>query len=372
MEFINIKIALYQLILLVAAGSLILGYLLALFSKRLRGADTVRQKVEKERIASNAAFMKGLNYILSDRQDKAIEEFTRAVARDTQTVETYMALGNLFRSKGELERAIRIRQSIMLRPHLNEKIRLQALYDLGLDYRMAGLYDRSIKAFEEVIAEDSRQADAYRQLVQIYEETRDWNQAFQTLQRLSKLTGKESKNVLAHYQVEMGKVSFEQGQLSQARGAYNKALALDPGCVDAYLHLGDLLLKEKKIKKAIEVWRKIADVAPHMTFLIFGRLARVYNELNDLKPVEDFLKECAARDRNPLAHLALGRLFLEGGNQEHALDEFRKALKLDPSLLEVHRELGLLLLSLERPDETLAAFQNLLENMTSPGADFQC
>ncbi|MBW1708289.1 MAG: tetratricopeptide repeat protein [Deltaproteobacteria bacterium] len=371
-EFMNIKITMYQLMLLVAIVSLILGYFLAFLPKRAGRGDYPKQSVEKERIISNAAFMKGLNYILSDKRDEAIEEFSRAVAQDTQTVESYMALGNLFRSKGEFERAIRIRQSLILRPHLDAKIKLQALYDLGLDYRMAGLFDRAIKSFNDVLAEDSGHAEAYRQLVQIYEETRDWKQAFQTWQKLAKLTGNEPKNVMAHYHVEMGKVHFEKGELSPARGAYKKALSLDSSCVDAYLHLGDLLLKDKKPKKAINVWRKIIEVAPEMTFLVFGRLARVYSELADLKPVEDFLNECAAKEKDPLARLALGRMFLESGNQPRALDEFRKALELDSGLLEIHRELGLLLLSLENADETLEAYRDLLDHLTPLGADFQC
>jgi len=358
--------------LLVAIVSVILGYFLAVLVKRSHTTDAPKDKAEIKRITSNAAFMKGLNYILSNKRDEAIEEFTRAVAQDTQTVETYMTLGNLFRSKGEFERAIRIRQSIILRPHLDEKIRLQALYDLGLDYRMAGLFDRAIKAFNEVITDDSRHIESYRQLIQIYEETQDWKQAFRTLQKLAKLTGNEPKNVMAHYHVEMGKVHFEKGDLTQARGAYKKALALDPNCVDAYLHLGDLHLKNKKSKKAINVWRKIADIAPDLTFLVFGRLARVYHELDDLKPVEDFLNECAAGEKDPLAHLALGRLFLEGKDQQRALEEYRKALKLDPGLIEVHRELGMLLLSMKHTEETLESYRDLLEHLTPLGADFQC
>ena len=142
-----------QMLILAAIVGLAVGYILfTLINKRQKTAAGSEASLEKDRATSNVAFMKGINYILSDKQDRAIEELIRAVAVDTETVETYIALGNLFRSKGEIDRAIRIRQSIILRPNLAEKIRIQALFDLGLDYQRGGFYERAIRTFEEVIA----------------------------------------------------------------------------------------------------------------------------------------------------------------------------------------------------------------------------
>ncbi len=368
----SLKIPFYQILVLVALSALGLGYILSGLISRFREQGVSAENSNGEKITSNKAFLKGLSFVLSDKREEAIEEFTRAVAEDTQTVGTYIALGNLYRSKGDFERAIGIRQSLIHGPRVDKQIRLQARYDLGLDYRMAGLFGRAVHTFEEVLAENPSHEDSLRQLIQIYEDTKEWESAFDISQKLCRLTGKEPQNTVAHYQVEMGKVHFQQGRLAKARECYSKAINLDPGCVDAYLHLGDLHLKDKNPDKAVATWRETVNVAPEMSFLVFGRLARVYNEFTNLEPVEDFLNECAAKERDPLARLALAQILLEVGDKKRALRELRRSLELDPGLLEAHRELGFILLNSNRDKETLSAYHDLLDHLTSPGADFLC
>ncbi|MFH1092072.1 MAG: tetratricopeptide repeat protein, partial [Pseudomonadota bacterium] len=370
-ELWGLKITLYQLLVLGVFAGLAVGYLLAVYMTRRHKSPGLEAGRDKERAASNVAFMKGINYILADKPDQAIEELTRAVSVDTETVETYLALGNLFRSKGEIERAIRIRQSIILRQGLDEKIRREALFDLGVDYRHGGFYERAVKTFEEVIDSGYEPLEAYRQLIEIYEDTRDWGKASQTLEKMSRLTGERPAKVLAHYQVELGKEYFEKGELGQAKAAYKRAIGLEPKCVDAYLHLGDLHLHEGKPKKAVAAWHKLIEVSPDMVFLTFGRLARVALDMKDTRLVESFLAECAARG-NSLARLALALLLSRKGSHENALEELTRALDLEPNLIEARRELGLLLLSLGRKEEALEAYRNLLVNLSPPEAKFQC
>ena len=370
---LGLKITLTQFLILVVFVCLAVGYILAiLVNRRQKGAPGSGAAEDKERAVSNISFMKGINYILSERQSEAIEELTKAVSVETETVETYVALGNLFRSRGDIDRAIRIRQSIILRPKLGEDIKKQAMMDLALDYHKGGFFERAAKAYEDVIKADPKNMAAYAQLLHIHEETRDWAKAFETGQRMSKVTGVKASNVLAHYQVEMGKVHFKNGLVPQARSAYKKALSLDSTCVDAYLHLGDLLLQEGKPKKAVAIWRKIVDTAPSLVFLTFGRLALLSSRLKDLRPVEAMLSACSAAGPNPLAHLALARLLAQRGENDRAVAELNQALDLDPGLIEARKELGLLLLSLGRNDEALTAFRNMLGHIEGPEATFQC
>lgn len=369
----GISISPNQLIVLIAFICLAAGYFLSVFVNRGRkGEGESDQAVEKERAAGNVSFMKGINYILSDKPDQAIEELVRAASVDTATVETYVALGNLFRSKGEIDRAVRIRQSIIIRPNLEPRLKLQATFDLGEDYRCGGFYDRAIKTFKEVIELDPKMVEAHLRLVQMYEETRDWPNAAAALEKAAKLTGEKPTNVLAHYQVEMGKDLAEKGMNSQARAAFKKAQALDDACVDAHLHQGDLWVREGKPKKALAAWSRLMDVAPEMTFLTFGRLARISADLKDLKPLETFFTECTRKHPTPLAHLTLGRLLARKGEVERSTAELRKALEIDPGLLEARRELGRLLLAEGRVDEALEAYRDLLGNLADPQATFQC
>ncbi|MFH1139494.1 MAG: tetratricopeptide repeat protein [Pseudomonadota bacterium] len=374
-EIFGYAVPLYQLLLLTAAVGTAFGLALADFSKGRAGKKDDEKRnlaAAKERAASNAAFMKGVNYILADQPDRAIEELTKAVEVDTETVETYVALGNLFRSKGETDRAIRIRQSIMFRPKLDPRIRMQAQYDLGLDYRRGGFFERAAASFEELLRQDPKRADALTELVRIYEETRDWDKASAALTRLAKVTGRKVNNILAHHQVEIGQAYFEKGLLPQAKSAYKRALVLDPGCLDAHLHLGDLRARQGQIKKATAAWRKAIEAAPDRAYLVFNRLARAAVDMKEVSPLMDFLSELAQSHRGPLARLALGGLMVQGGQVDQAVEEFKKAISLDPGLIEARRRLGLLLLSLDRKDEALEACRELLAALGDPTPVFQC
>ena len=172
--------------------------------------------------------------------------------------------------------------------------------------------------------------------------------------------------------MELGKAHFENGRLSQAKSAYKKAVSQDAGCADAYLHLGDLHLHEGKAKKAVAAWGKVLHLAPDLSFLTFGRLALVSARMTDLRPVETFLAEHAAAEKNPLAHLVLARLLAQKGENDRALIELNQALNIDPNLIEARKELGLLLLALGRHEEALRAYRDLLGNLTWPEATFQC
>src|SRR5512137_1385240 len=126
--------------------SLILGGLVGRFLSYRK-----EKRVRFLRRESDKAFFKGIQYILSNDHDQAIEEFTKSVQINSDTIETYVALGNLYRSKGDIDRAIRIRQSIILRPNIDERIRFRAIFDLGLDYRKGGLLAQALEAFSKVL-----------------------------------------------------------------------------------------------------------------------------------------------------------------------------------------------------------------------------
>jgi lipopolysaccharide assembly protein B len=372
MTLFGLEINSYRFLILLAFACLVIGYWLAVRMNRRHRAPDDATATDRDRNTSNIAFMRGINYILADQPDQAIEELTRAVSVDTETVETYVALGNLFRGKGEIDRAIRIRQSIILRPNLDERLRLQARYDLGQDYRQGGFFERAVRTFKEILDEHPDHEEARRRLIELYEETRDWENAFEEGRNLARITGIQLFNVLAHYQVEMGKIHAGQGRTGQAKTAYKKALSLDDGCIDAHLHLGDLLHGEGRHRKALAEWRRVIDIAPQWSNLVFSRLASVSVRLDNLKPVEDFLREASAAGPNPRAHLALARLLTQQGDTHSAVAELRRALDLNPNLLELHRELGRLLLTLDDKQDALEAYRNLLDHLPEPETVFHC
>ena len=335
-----------------------------------------RRKTEKE-IKSAAregdkAFLKGVQYILSNDHDQAIEEFSKSVQVNSETVETYVALANLYRSKGDIDRAIRIRQNIILRPAISEQIRIRALIDLGLDYRKAGFLNRALRTFLKVLENQPSNMESLEETEKIYEDMKDWAKAFDIRQRIARLAKGDHDHILAHQQTELGKAYEEEGQLSKARSCYNKAISIDKTCVDAYLHLGDLHFSKQEYKKAIDTWKKVVQVAPRFTFLAYRRLEGAYARMENLKPVEDFLKECAQLNSDAFTRLALARYLYNEQNFEGALKELEDALALDPSFWEARKFMGEILLEKQKEGEALTAYKDLISHLNVGYLKFQC
>ena len=237
---------------------LLLGTVIAFAIGLIIGVWVRRPKEEKTGSISNKgdkAFFKGIQYILSNDHDQAIEEFTKSVQVNSDTIETYVALGNLYRSKGDIERAIRIHQSIILRPNIDEQIMLGSLFDLGLDYKKAGFLNRALRAFLKAAQKDPSNVEVLEEIERVYEELKDWENAYQTRRKIASLARGDHRHILAHHLVEMGKAYRKNGELSKARTCFKRAVSTLKECVDAYLHMGDLFFDKREYKKAISTWK---------------------------------------------------------------------------------------------------------------------
>lgn len=318
------------------------------------------------------AFYRGIQYILSNDHDQAIEELTKLVQVNSDTIETYMTLGNLFRSKGDIDRAIRIRQSIILRPNMDEEIKLRALFELGLDYRKGGFLNRALDIFLKLAPEDSSNVKILQEIERIYEEMKDWENAYHTRKSISRLTKSDHRHILAHHQVEMGKVHQQEGDLKKAIYFFQKAISTHVECVDSYLHLGDLYFGRDEHNLAISTWKRVAEVSPRFTFLAYRRLEGAYAKMENLKPVEKFLKDCVKEQPDAFTHLALARYLYNKNNVEEALEEIRKALDIEPSLWEARRFRGMILLASNREKDALTDYKELIDHLDMPYMRFQC
>lgn len=318
-------------------------------------------------------YLKGINYILSNEPDRAIEEFSKAVKINSDTVETYTALGNLFRSKGEVARAIRIHQSIILRPNIDHKTKVQASYDLGLDYKKAGFVNKAIESFEEVIRIEKRHIEAHVQLVELYEDTGEWDKAYHTQTLLSKLRKSDDSHALAHHQAELGKVLSDKGVESQAKKAFAKAISLNRNCVDAYLHYGDLLFSEGAYAKAVVQWKKMMELAPNFTYLAYPRLEEAYFKLNQFDQMEVVLRENSKKNYHDIhTHLALAEYLYKKSMFAEAIGELKTVLELDPSHLGAGQKMGQYLVEQGRESEAVAVYQELFDKSLLPENYFQC
>src|SRR5205085_5568566 len=193
----------------------------------------IRQVVQESRSLPRSYF-KGLNFLLNEQPDKAIEAFIEVVKVDPETIELHFALGSLFRRRGEYDRAIRMHQNLLERADLADDQRVTALAELGQDYLKAGILDRAEEVFKKL--EKSAQAAAARtHLLEIYEQEKDWNRAIE-MQRSLDADPRE----LAQYYCELAASEAASSRPDAARKHLEAALEANRKCVRASLQLGDL------------------------------------------------------------------------------------------------------------------------------------
>ncbi len=171
----------------------------------------------------------GLKYLIDEQPDKAVDIFIKMLEVNSDTVETHLALGGLFRRRGEVNRAIRIHQNLIARPQLVKGQRVQALSELAQDYMRAGVLDRAENLFLELLELDKGNEANFRYLLHIYEQQKDWEQAITIARKLHNM-----QPAIAHYYCELGD--------------HKKALLMDKNCVRATLlqgamHINDVILK---------------------------------------------------------------------------------------------------------------------------------
>jgi lipopolysaccharide biosynthesis regulator YciM len=202
-------------------------------------------------------YYRGLNYLLNEEQDKALEVFLRLMEIDSETIETHFALGGLFRRRGEVERAIRIHQNILARPSLEQSQRTVALLELAKDYMHAGLLDRAESLFWELVKQRTQAAEALGYLLTIYQRENEWEKAVDIARQLGGAKDKDTRPVIAHCYCEIAVSQQQEGAIDKAIVSLEKALSADPRSVRANILLGDLHFEQRDYAAAYRSYLKI-------------------------------------------------------------------------------------------------------------------
>ncbi len=317
-------------------------------------------------------FLKGIQYILADDTDQAIEAFSKAVQINSETIETYVALGNLFRAKGEIDRAIRIRQSILLRERVDPETKLQALFDMAMDYKRGGFLQRAISTLEEVVQRAPKRLDAYEELEALCEATHDWQRAYELQQEIRKLNPTNNHHVMAHLRKEQAKVEMEMGNLDSAKAHLKKALSLDLHCVEASLQLGELYWLKNRKRKALTIWKKLVHNNTKWAHLVLVRLQEKDRGTDDEARVLEFLNNISGENLDALAQLALARCFMQRNRKEQGLAALRRALEMEPDLAEARKMLGEVLLEDDDEEGALTEYRALLNHLGPARKRYRC
>ncbi|MFC4158837.1 lipopolysaccharide assembly protein LapB [Chitinimonas lacunae] len=223
-------------------------------------------------------YFEGLNHLLSDRTDKAVEVFVDLARNHSETVELQFALGHLFRRKGEIERAIRMHQKLLDRPELRPYDKQSAQYELALDFMKAGLFDRAEELFARLDETEFARA-ARRHLLDIYQQEKEWKKAIEVAQQLRD-TSHTYQHEIAEFYCELANQAAIKSQPSEAHQYLQQALAEHRKCVRANLILGDLAAAEGRFEDAIECWLRIESQDHRFLPFAARKLLDAYDRLN--------------------------------------------------------------------------------------------
>lgn len=202
-------------------------------------------------------YFQGLNYLLNEQPDKAIDVFIRMLEVDSNTVETHLALGNLFRRRGEVDRAIRLHQNLIARPTLSKLQRSAALLELGQDYMRAGWLDRAESLFDELVEINLHTVPALRHLLDIYQQEKEWDKAIVVARRLDSEGGQPLKPVIAQYYCELAGLALKKGDEHAAGQSLKRALQYDRNCVRASILQGQMAMQAGNCKAALKAFHQI-------------------------------------------------------------------------------------------------------------------
>lgn len=221
--------------------------------------------------AQSRIFLNATQYLIEGNKDLAIKEFLNAVDLNRETIDTYFALGGLFRSNGEIEKAISIHRSLIARENISESTRLQALKELALDFDKGGFIDKAVETYKDVLKINRDQQDVINSLCRIYEDTEDWDQAYNYRIMLSKVGQENQSETISHILVEKAKVMFEQGQFKACAEELEDAFRFAPSVSAKILRL-KLFLVQGKMEDANVVLLELLKEHPMYATFIFVSL----------------------------------------------------------------------------------------------------
>lgn len=308
------NIALYVL-LVVALG---IGFLLGRRERRAPERKSARD------------YFRGLNHLLNDGNDLALDSFVEAIAVDYDTVDTHLALGSLVRRRGEVDKAIRIHQNLLARPVLSHSHRTQTEVELARDYLAAGLLGRAENLLLELVQQDrAAKPIAQEMLMEIYERESDWAKAAEVGEQLLR-TGQPVRAKLAHFQCERAEAALAAGDLREARALVNQGGDFDPGCARVNLVAGKLELAAGRYRDAKKRLRKARSQDPDLaaeTLDLYRAACQA-----DERAYRDYLQECLAEGPALQVVEVLGGLVEQEQGAQAARTFMMEQLLRNPSL----------------------------------------
>ena len=359
----------FYLLLLTA---IIAGWLLGRFGS----SKSTHTKASSSDLFQN--YFVGLNYLLNDEPDEAIDTFIKALEINSETIETHLALGALLRRRGKVDKAINVHQALLARPNLERGFSNSVRLQLALNYIAAGLLDRAERLLKEVL-DDGGEAkwDALRQLITIYQTEKEWENAIACSSALLKNTQFKKDLALlggaAHYCCEIAQQHLHNNQDGRARLQIKRAFTFERKSIRAMLLLADIEQREGKIKAAIKELLRVRAAKPQFISLLLEPLASCHENLGSRADFEKLLRTMVLEDSSTEAALMLVKITSASSGNVDAISLLREHLEHSPSSTALIELLGLQLYEVgENVASSLEPLLNLVKAQAQGSPEYRC
>ncbi|MBY6185554.1 lipopolysaccharide assembly protein LapB [Marinobacter hydrocarbonoclasticus] len=334
-----------------------------------RRSVRIKQQSSQQRLSKN--YYEGLNFLLSDQPDKAVDMFIDMLQVDEETFDTHLSLGTLFRKRGEVDRSIRIHQNLIARPHISFDQRDLAMMELGKDYLAAGLYDRAEEIFLQLVKDPDHSEESERQLLSIYQATKEWWKAIRVAKRFKRASRKALMPTVAHYYCELASVEQEPATVTKL---LNTALKTDPQCARANVQLARLALSEQRDGDAITAFERLCKQSGGFAAELVEAIEAAYQRQGQLERYQEQLETLLAGEGQVTVLLGLARQVERQEGIDAAQQLILSQLKRQPTMRGFHHlmKLQLSIVDSEQAKDSLVLLSDLVEKQIRLRPKYRC
>lgn len=338
------------------------------------GRRSAQQDKQQEASRLSRDYVAGVNFLLSNQQDKAVDLFLDMLKEDSGTVEAHLTLGNLFRSRGEVDRAIRIHQALMESASLTYDQRLLAVQQLGRDYMAAGFYDRAEEMFSQLVDETDFRVGALQQLLIIHQATSDWPKAIEVAERLVRMGKDKQRMEIAHFYCELALQAMGSDDLDRAMSLLRKGESADRQSARVSIMMGRIHMAKGEYAKAVGHLQQVLEQDKELVSETLEMLETCYQQLQQPLAWADYLKRCVEENTGAAAELYLSDVIEKDEGGEVAQIYINRQLQRHPTMRVFHRLMDYHLHEAEdgRAKESLMVLRDMVGEQIRTKPRYRC
>jgi len=309
--------------LLLAMVVVVLAAAVAWYLHRLRSTKKPLEEAANDYAA-------GLNYLVGGDRALALQKFREVVRRDTNNIDAYVKIGDIFRDAGHHERAAKVHRDLLARTNLTSHQHVQILRSLAKDYDAAGKHELALGSVQKIREINRNDLWALELEMQLYERLEQWSKAFEACEALGKVRGERQNARLALYLNNEGLQLAEQSSEKSSRVKFREALKIDPQSPEAYINLADSYIREGRSEDALETLRKFIEKNPARASLAFARIKDVLFSIGEFGEIENIYSSIIEEfPENKDAQIALAEIYEKKGEINRAIQLCLEVLDKD-------------------------------------------